>query len=118
MIKTRIVEVIPQADNVPPKENLLGYTYLPEPLMERKVPVPNDKGQMPPPIMIEIAGIRYFVIGFTYDIPEMGTDAIPSNSVYVLIVQKAQAPSSIIKVGAGALDQVKAIIPAPGSKAN
>ena len=117
MIKTRIVEVVPQADNVPPVEKELGFTLLAEPVMPRGVPTADSSGRMPPPIMITIQNVRFFVIGYTFDVPGLGTDEEPSESVYVLIVQRAPSisKSGLVKADAGALDKIRAAIPAPGA---
>jgi hypothetical protein len=117
MVKTRVVEVVPQSDNLPPKEVELGFCELPEPLMERKVPVPDKSGQMPPPIMVTVGGERFFVIGYTYDITVSTTLDDAPTATYVLIVQKVPSfNSGLVRAGAGAMDQIKALIPEPGRK--
>lgn len=116
MIKAQFIEVIPNADGLPPKEVELGYTMLAEPLMERKVPEPNSTGRMPPPVMVKIKDVQFFVIGFTYTMNYLGTKDEPSESVYVVVVQRVptMGKSGLVKANAGAMDQIKALIPAPG----
>lgn len=117
MLKTRIIEVLPQPAPFPPKENVLGYTILGEAAMKREVPVPDAKGNMPPPLLIRIGSKQFFVIGYTWDIPELGDEYDPSEAIYVMIVQAVpEMPSGLVRADAGTMSQIEKVVPLPGSK--
>lgn len=114
-MKTRVVEIIPNPDGSGlHTENQLGYADLPVPPINAPPPVPGPGERGPQPILISIDNDRFYVIGYSYDITT-GAEDNPPPADYVLIVQRVPKPSQILRVGADALDKVRAMVPEPGS---
>lgn len=115
MIKTRIIELVVTPGDPTPTERPRGYCMLGEPIMERKVPEPNPNGKMPVPMLIQIEGKRYYVIGFSWDITTVSeSEDNPPPAIYILIVQAVPEPSRIVTANANDLKKIEAMVPKPG----
>lgn len=113
MLKTKIIEVMFDPEGKKPIETELGWTWMGEVPVDKRMLSP-EKAEKTPPFVVKVNDIPHFVIGHSWEIRAVSEEYAAQPAVLVLIVQKIPE-SRLVLAGAADLEVINDIVPKPGN---